>query len=126
MLCAGLVHSDLSEFNILLSADGPVIIDFPQAVDAASNHHAQHFLQRDTDNLADFFGRFATELRDTRYGQEIWQHYANGTLTQETPLSGRFADSTHTADVRGVLREINAAMKEEMQKRERMREAYDD
>ena len=62
MLCAGVVHGDLSEFNVLLAADGPVIIDLPQAVDAAGNNHAQRMLLRDVDNLRDFFGRFAPEL----------------------------------------------------------------
>lgn len=122
MLCAGLVHGDLSEFNILLAADGPIIIDFPQAVDAAQNNHAANLLERDVQNLADFFGRFAPELLETRYGREIWALYAKGELTPETSLTGRFADSTKKADVRGVLREIDAAIKEEMQRRERMQE----
>ncbi|HNE27085.1 MAG TPA: PA4780 family RIO1-like protein kinase [Pseudomonadales bacterium] len=122
MLCAGLVHGDLSEFNILLAADGPIIIDFPQAVDAAQNNHAASLLERDVQNLADFFGRFAPELLETRYGKEIWSLYAKGELTPETALTGRFADSTKKADVRGVLREIDAAIKEEMQRRERMQE----
>jgi len=122
MLCAGLVHGDLSEFNILLAADGPVIIDFPQAVDAAQNNHAASLLERDVQNLADFFGRFAPELSETRYGKEIWALYAKGELTPETTLTGRFTDSTKKADVRGVLREIDAAIKEEMQRRERMQE----
>lgn len=122
MLCAGLVHGDLSEFNILLAADGPIIIDFPQAVDAAQNNHAASLLERDVQNLADFFGRFAPELSETRYGKEIWALYAKGELTPETVLTGRFVDSTKKADVRGVLREIDAAIKEEMQRRERMQE----
>lgn len=122
MLCAGLVHGDLSEFNILLAADGPIIIDFPQAVDAAQNNHAASLLERDVQNLADFFGRFAPELLETRYGKEIWALYAKGELTPDTALTGRFAESTKRADVRGVLREIDAAIKEEMQRRERMQE----
>lgn len=122
MLCAGLVHGDLSEFNILLAADSPIIIDFPQAVDAAQNNHAASLLERDVQNLADFFGRFAPELSETRYGKEIWALYAKGELTPETVLTGRFVDSTKKADVRGVLREIDAAIKEEMQRRERMQE----
>ncbi|MEZ5538571.1 MAG: PA4780 family RIO1-like protein kinase [Pseudomonadales bacterium] len=122
ILCAGLVHGDLSEFNILLAADGPMIIDFPQAVDAAANHHAADFLLRDVENLADFFGRFAPELLDTRYGQEIWAIYSKGELTPETALTGRFVESTKKADVRGVMREIDAAIKEEMQRRERLQE----
>ncbi len=123
MLCAGLVHGDLSEFNILLAADGPVIIDLPQAVDAVHNNHAARLLERDVENLADFFGRFAPELLQTHYGKEIWKHYANGDLTPDTVLTGQFAETTRKADVRGVLREIDAAIKEEMQRQERMREA---
>ncbi len=122
MLCAGLVHGDLSEFNILLSADGPIIIDFPQAVDAAQNNHAANLLERDAKNLADFFGRFAPELLETRYGKEMWALFSKGELTPETTLTGQFTESTQKADVRGVLREIDAAFKEEMQRRERMQE----
>lgn len=123
MLCAGLVHGDLSEFNILLAADGPVIIDLPQAVDAVHNNHAARLLERDVQNLADYFGRFAPELLHTHYGKEIWKHYANAELTPATVLTGQFAETTRKADVRGVLREIDAAIKEEMARQERMREA---
>ena len=79
MLCAGIVHGDLSEFNILLAADGPVIIDLPQAVDAAGNNHAERMLLRDVDNLRKFFGRFAPALLATDYGHEIWALYESGT-----------------------------------------------
>jgi RIO kinase 1 len=122
MLCAGLVHGDLSEFNILLAADGPVIIDLPQAVDAAHNNHASRMLERDLENLSEYFGRFAPELLHTKYGKEMWKIYANGDLKPDTPLTGHFAETTHTADVRGVLREINETIKEEMRRQERMKE----
>lgn len=122
MLCAGMVHGDLSEFNILLAADGPVIIDLPQAVDAASNNHAARLLERDVENLADFFGRFAPELLHTHYGKEIWKLYANAELTPDSVLTGKFAETTRQADVRGVLREINDVIKEEMRRQERMKE----
>jgi RIO kinase 1 len=125
MLCAGLVHGDLSEFNILLAADGPVIIDLPQAVDAAHNNHASRMLERDLENLSDYFGRFAPELIHTHYGKEIWKLYANGELTPESPLTGKFAENTKTADVRGVLLEINDVIKEEMRRQERMKELDD-
>ncbi|MEO5676185.1 MAG: PA4780 family RIO1-like protein kinase, partial [Usitatibacter sp.] len=72
MLCAGVIHGDLSEFNILAGAGGPVIIDLPQAVDAAGNNHAPAMLERDVANLRNFFGRFAPEILSTRYGEEIW------------------------------------------------------
>ncbi len=93
-----------------------------EGLDAAQNNHAASLLERDVQNLADFFGRFAPELSETRYGKEIWALYAKGELTPETVLTGRFVDSTKKADVRGVLREIDAAIKEEMQRRERMQE----
>ena len=123
MLCAGVVHGDLSEFNILLSADGPVVIDLPQAVDAAGNNHAQRMLLRDVDNLRDFFGRFAPELLDTRYGEEIWDLYRRGMLQSDTVLSGRFERVARTVDLGGVLREIDDARAEEAARRLRMQPA---
>src|SRR4029078_697071 len=75
MLCAGVVHGDLSEFNVLMGTEGPVIIDLPQAVDAAGNNHASSMLERDVGNLTAFFGRFAPDLLATDYGKEIWSLY---------------------------------------------------
>ncbi|MBC7703308.1 MAG: serine protein kinase RIO [Rhodoferax sp.] len=120
MLCAGTVHGDLSEFNILLAADGPVIIDLPQAVDAAGNNHAQRMLLRDVDNLRDFFGRFAPELLQTRYGPEMWDLYQRGLLHPETVLTGKFARKTGPVDVGHVLREIDDARAEETARQLRM------
>jgi RIO kinase 1 len=120
MLCAGTVHGDLSEFNILLAHDGPVIIDLPQAVDAAGNNHAQRMLLRDVANLRDFFGQFAPELRNTHFGPEIWELYTRGLLGLDTPLTGRFVDSRAPVDMRGVLREINDASAEDAARRLRM------
>jgi RIO kinase 1 len=120
MLYAGVVHGDLSEFNILLAADGPVIIDLPQAVDAAGNNHAQRMLLRDVDNLRDFFGRFAPELLPTRYGPEIWDLYQRGLLHPETALTGNFARKTGPVDVGHVLREIDDARAEETARQLRM------
>jgi RIO kinase 1 len=109
MLCAGVVHGDLSEFNILLAQDGPVIIDLPQAVDAAGNNHAPRMLMRDVDNLRSFFGQHAPELRDTRHGPEIWDLYAAGHLGPETPLTGRYEPRPGAVDLSAVLREIEDA-----------------
>ena len=124
MLCAGVVHGDLSEFNILLGSQGgvdsPVIIDLPQAVDAAGNNHAKRMLLRDVDNLRNFFGQFAPDLLHTRYGEEIWSLYEGGMLTPETPLTGRFARKTGAVDVGGVLREIDDARAEDTARRQRM------
>jgi RIO kinase 1 len=122
MLCAGVVHGDLSEFNILLAADGPVIIDLPQAVDAAGNNHASRMLLRDVANLRGFFGRFAPELLDTAYGPEIWDLYRRGLLTGATPLTGRFTPDASTVDLAAVMREIDDARLEEMARRARMAE----
>lgn len=113
MLCAGVVHGDLSEFNILLGGDGPVIIDLPQAVDAAGNNHAQRMLLRDVVNLRDFFGRFAPDLLKTYFGPEIWDLYQRGELTTEVALTGRFERNAGNVDIAGVLREIEDARAEE-------------
>jgi RIO kinase 1 len=113
MLCAGIVHGDLSEYNVLIGSDGPVIIDLPQAVDAAGNNHAFAILERDINNLAAYFGRYAPELLATDYGMDIWSHYQNGELHPEIELTGRFQRNEKAADVNGVIREIDAAFKEE-------------
>jgi RIO kinase 1 len=113
MLCAGVVHGDLSEFNVLLAADGPVIIDLPQAVDAAGNNHAKRMLLRDVANLRGFFGRFASELLETHFGPEIWQLYERGVLSTETVLTGRFVEKAGAVDMGGVMREIDDARAEE-------------
>lgn len=123
MLCAGIVHGDLSEFNILMSADGPVIIDLPQAIDAASNNQASSMLERDVRNLSDYFGRFAPELLNTQYGKEIWALYAHGDLTVETELTGRFKQSNKAVDLKSVMREIDDIKKAEEARLLRMAEA---
>jgi RIO kinase 1 len=124
MLCAGVVHGDLSEFNILLGheagVDGPVIIDLPQAVDAAGNNHAQRMLLRDVENLSNFFGQFAPDLLGTHYGPEIWDLYQRGILSVDTVLTGKFAHKTGAVDVGGVMREIGDAAAEEAARRLRM------
>jgi RIO kinase 1 len=120
---AGVVHGDLSEFNILLSADGPVIIDLPQAVDAAGNNHAQRMLLRDVENLRNFFGGFAPELLHTDYGAEIWSLFEHGVLSPEAVLTGRFERKAGAVDVGGVLREIDDARAEEAARRVRMQTA---
>ena len=120
MLCAGIVHGDLSEFNILLADDGPVIIDLPQAVDAAGNNHASRMLLRDVANLRNFFGRFAPELLKVDYGQEMWDLYQRGLLHPETALTGKFQRKAGPVDVGGVLREIDDASAQEAARRLRM------
>ena len=109
MLCAGIVHGDLSEYNVLVDNNGPVIIDLPQAVDAAANNNACKMLERDVNNLATYFGQFAPELRSTHYGKEIWSLYESGELHPEIELTGKFKHNEKQADVSAVMREIDAA-----------------
>ena len=113
MLCAGVIHGDLSEYNILVDAHGPVIIDLPQAIDAASNTEAEAMLERDVINLAACLSRFAPEIAHTRYGKEIWSLYSAGLLRPETVLTGQVAPDIRLADVGAVLREIDIARREE-------------
>ncbi len=113
MLCAGLVHGDLSEFNVLLDPYGPVIIDLPQAVDAAGNNHAFRMLERDVGNMAEYFGQFAPELKYTRYAKEMWALFEEGKLTPESPLTGQFDEPEDAADLDAVMREIKAALADE-------------
>jgi RIO kinase 1 len=113
MLCAGIVHGDLSEYNVLLGGEGPVIIDLPQAVDAAGNAHASGMLARDIGNLTRYFGGFAPELLDTEYGREMWSLYKSGKLHPEIELTGRCEQIEKPVDVGGVMREVDDAIKEE-------------
>lgn len=123
MLLAGIVHGDLSEFNILVGSDGPVIIDLPQAVDAAGNNHAKDMLARDVKNLADYFGQFAPELLSTQYAKEIWALYERGDLTIDSPLTGRFAETKKAVDMQSVMREIKNAEFQEAARLARLAEA---
>jgi RIO kinase 1 len=126
MLCAGIVHGDLSEFNVLVDANGPVIIDLPQAVDAAANNNAQAMLERDVGNMNDYYGLFAPELLNSPYAQEIWSLYEDGDLHPDVELSGQFKLDDHEADVDSVILEIKAAMAEEAERLERIQDADED
>lgn len=126
MLCAGIVHGDLSEFNILVGSEGPVIIDLPQAVDAAGNNHAKEMLLRDVNNLATYFGQFAPELKASQYGKEIWALYTRGDLKIDSPLTGQFAEQEKAVDMRGVMREIENAKFQEAIRLARLNDAKKD
>lgn len=122
MLCAGVVHGDLSEFNVLVDDYGPVIIDLPQAVDAAGNNNAQAMLERDVNNMTTYYGQYAPELLTTKYAKEIWALFEDGKLHPDIELSGYFEESTEAADVDVVMQEIKAAYAEEQERQERLRE----
>lgn len=122
MLCAGLVHGDLSEFNILVDAYGPVIIDLPQAVDAAANNNARRMLERDVNKMRDYYGQYAPQLLQTQYAQEIWALYEDGELHPDTALTGIFTAPEKSADVDDVLEEIRAVLAEQQARLERQRE----
>jgi RIO kinase 1 len=113
MLCAGMIHGDLSEYNILLAADGPVIIDLPQAVYATGNNEAGAMLKRDVDNLATYFGQFAPQLLAADYGAEIWTHFEAGLLSIDTELTGRVEVDSRPVDLDGVLQELEETRLEE-------------
>ncbi|NRB22659.1 PA4780 family RIO1-like protein kinase [Shewanella sp.] len=123
MLCVGLIHGDLSEFNVLLDSNGPVIIDLPQAVDAAANNNAKRMLERDVNNMTRYYGQFAPELLSSKYAKEMWALFESGKLNPESELTGEFKESTKAADVGSVLAEIEAAFDEEQERKERIREA---
>ncbi|KAF6663430.1 serine protein kinase RIO [Pantoea sp. EKM101V] len=122
MLCAGIVHGDLSEFNVLLDDQGPVIIDLPQAVDAAANNHAESMFTRDVNNITAYFGQFAPQLLKTRYAGEIWQLYEEGKLTPETTLTGQFVEEERDVDMDSLLDEIITAEDEYYERQRASRE----
>ncbi|MBC3909810.1 PA4780 family RIO1-like protein kinase [Undibacterium umbellatum] len=122
MLCAGVIHGDLSEFNILVDEEGPVIIDLPQAIDAASNTEAGVMLERDVNNLATYFGQFAPELNGSKFGKEIWKLFTAGLLTPETVLTGIVAQDTRPVDLGAVMEEIESAIFEEKERQRRLLE----
>lgn len=123
MLCAGLVHGDLSEFNVLVDDYGPVVIDLPQVVNAAANSHARAMLERDVNNMTSYYGQFAPQLLGRLYADELWELYEEGSLHPDTQLRGDFQASAEQADVDSVMLEIKAALAEEEKRLERAREA---
>ena len=123
MLCEGLVHGDLSEFNVLVDDYGPVIIDLPQVVNAAANNHAEQFLTRDVNKITAYYGLYAPEILNTRYAEEIWDLYQSGDLTPEVALTGNYDVIESDPDVDAVLEEIKQAMLEEQERQARLEEA---
>jgi RIO kinase 1 len=123
MLCAGIIHGDLSEFNVLVDDYGPVIIDLPQAVDASANNNAKAMLMRDVTNMTNYYSQFSPALKQSKYGQEMWALFESGELTPELALTGLFKEDTANADVDTVLEEIKAAFEEEEARIERISDA---
>jgi RIO kinase 1 len=116
MLSIGLIHGDLSEFNVLVGPEGPVIIDLPQAVNAAGNNGALAMLERDVNNIRGTLGRFAPELLDTEYAREMWALFEQGELTADTKLTGIFARDETSADADGVLVAVEDARQDALQR----------
>jgi len=123
MLSVGLIHGDLSEFNVLVDEYGPVVIDLPQAIDAAANNNAKRMLTRDVDNITNYYAQFAPELKQTQYAKEIWALFEEGALSADIELTGQFDEVEKEADVDSVMEEIKAALEAEKLRQERMREA---
>lgn len=121
MLCEGLVHGDLSEFNVLLDSYGPVIIDLPQAVDAAANNNAQAMFARDVNKITEYYANFAPQVSNTDYANEMWALFAEGELTPDTEISGIFIGDETEADVDSVLDEIKAVILENEEEQERIK-----
>lgn len=120
MLCAGIVHGDLSEFNVLVDDYGPVIIDLPQAVNASANNHAESMFHRDVANMTQYYGQFAPELLKSQYGKEIWSLYEEGTLRPGIALAGNVTLSDQGSDIDAVLEEIKAVLLEEQRRQQRI------
>jgi len=123
MLCIGMIHGDLSEYNVLLAADGPVIIDLPQVVSAAGNNAARDMLLRDVHNIRNTLARFAPELQTTHFGEEMWALYQQGKLKPDSVLTGLFVFDETTADVDDVLLTIEDARQEAIMREQGRKEA---
>src|SRR3546814_13385390 len=112
MLCCGLIHGDLSPYNVLVDAEGPVLIDFPQVVSAAGNNAARQMLLRDVNNLTAYLGRWAPELLDTWSGEEMWALFESGALQADMPLTGAFEHDAHLSDIGSVRQAPEASLHE--------------
>jgi len=123
MLSVGVIHGDLSEFNVLQDEFGPVIIDLPQAVNASGNNNAKAMLERDVSNMTNYYAQFSPEIANSQYAKEIWDLYESGELRADFQLTGQFEEEDVEADVDDVILQIKAAFEEEQARLERLQEA---
>lgn len=122
MLSVGIIHGDLSEFNVLVDEFGPVIIDLPQAVDASANNNAKRMLLRDVNNMRRYYAQFAPQLTTVQYGEEMWSLYEAGLLSADTVLTGKFVEPEGITDVDNIMDEIATARQEHEENIQRIQE----
>jgi RIO kinase 1 len=76
MLSLGLIHGDLSAYNILYWQGRISLIDFPQVTDLYTNPNAQPILKRDVRRICDYFARYGFRNDADTIASQLWDEYA--------------------------------------------------